>query len=140
MAVENLFTLKGTLYSKDTRKVPNKKKPTEPDYEFYSIKVEAKILIDGRERTVIPELSLDRGVGFEEFHVGDPIEVDFYLTGKAISDTWYKSEAKVIYMKSAKLSDLYPAKEPSKAEVVFTPPRPTEIDNSPIDDFENLPF
>jgi len=55
---ENLFTLKGTVYSKDVRKVPNKKKPTEPDYEFYSIKIETQINSGGRNFTSIPEFSL----------------------------------------------------------------------------------
>jgi hypothetical protein len=96
--IENINTIKGTLYAKDTRKVPNKKKPTEPDWEFMSIKVECKILIGDRSLTVIPELQLNKGVSFDEFHIGDPIEVDYFLTGKKISDTWFKTEAKVVHI------------------------------------------
>jgi hypothetical protein len=95
--IENLQTIKGTLYAKDIRKVPNKKSPTEPDYEFLSIKVEYKLDFGGRERTNIPEMQLDRGIGFEAFSVGDAISVDFYMTGKQLGN-WYKSEAKVVHI------------------------------------------
>jgi len=99
MAIDNLHTIKGTLYSKEVRKVPNKKDPTKPDWEFYSIKVETTLIISGSKRTLIPELNLDMGVTYEEFEVGDSIEVDFYLIGKQVSELWYKTEAKVVYIK-----------------------------------------
>jgi hypothetical protein len=96
--VENLQTIKGTLYSKDTRKVDNKKDPTQPPYEFMSIKVEYKLDFGGKDRTNIAEMQLDRGVGFEEFSIGDSIGVDYYLFGKKISDTWFKTEARVVHI------------------------------------------
>ena len=97
--IENIHTIKGTLFEKVTRNVPNKKNPTEPDWKFFSIKVETKVLIQGRDITTIPEIQLDRGVGFEEFKKGDLIEVDCYAFGKSISDTWYKTELKAVYIK-----------------------------------------
>ena len=97
--IENVHTIKGTLFEKVTRKVPNKKNPTEPDWEFLSIRVETKILIQGRSITTIPELHLDRGVGFDEFTEGDQIEVEYYVFGKKISDTWYKTELKAVHIK-----------------------------------------
>jgi hypothetical protein len=96
--IENLQTIKGTLYSKDTRKVPNKKSPTEPDYEFMSIKVEYNLDFGGKSRTLIAEMQLDRGVGFDGFSVGDSISVDYYLFGKAINANWFKTEAKVVHI------------------------------------------
>jgi hypothetical protein len=130
---ENLFSLKGVLYSKDCRKVPNKKKPTEPDYEFYSIKIEAKVIIGGRERTVIPELFLDKGVSYEGYEIGEEISVWFYLTGKAINPTWYKSEAKVIDIKLINARGII-----SKIQIDNSIPTPSQVDDT--DDDSDLPF
>jgi len=139
--VENLHTIKGTLYSKDCRKVKNTKKPTEPDWEFFSIKVETKVLINGRTITTIPELQLDKGVSYDEFEVGDAIEVDFFAFGKAISPTWYKSELKAVFIKFGDVQNGNPRRQKTKEESTFTGALPpNEIDNSPIDDFDNLPF
>ena len=107
MAIENLHTIKGTLYSKDTRKVPNKKSPTEPDYEFLSIKVEYNLDFGGKSRTLIAEMQLDRGVGFDGFSVGDSISVDYYLFGKAINSTWFKTEAKVVHLAFNSINSSY---------------------------------
>ena len=147
--IENLPTLKGTLYAKETRKVPNKKSPTEPDYEFLSIKVECKVLIGGRTITTIPELGLDRGVNMDGFSVGDQIEVDYYLFGKKVSDSWYKTEAKAVYIK---FSDITTPEKPKnntgKVHVTamtdveelnktFIIARPGDYDD---DDNDKLPF
>jgi hypothetical protein len=156
MAVENLQTIKGTLYAKDTRKVKNTKKPTEPDWEFMSIKVEYNLDFGGRARTCIAEMQLDRGVGFDEFSVGDSISVDYYLFGKAISSTWFKTEAKVVHIgfadrdssydnhkgkiKVDAMSDIDTIAEPRKEtnehkEKVFVAPSPNDDD-----DMTDLPF
>jgi hypothetical protein len=156
MLVENLQTIKGTLYAKDIRKVPNKKKPSEPDYEFYSIKVEYKLNFGGKDRTIVAEMQLDRGVGFEEFSIGEPIIVDYYLFGKKISDTWFKTEAKVVHIGFADRESSYdnhkgkikvdsmsnidtigsPPKAKNTNEYVFQTPRP----NDEPDDTDGLPF
>jgi hypothetical protein len=157
MPVENLQTIKGTLYSKDVRKVPNKKTPTEPDYEFFSIKVEYKINFGGHDKSVIAELQLDRGVNFDGFSVGDSVSVDFYLFGKKISDTWFKTEAKVVHIgfadrdstydnhkgkiKVDAMSDINTIGEPRKEtnehrEKVFVPPSPNDDDS----ELDGLPF
>ena len=156
MAIENLQTIKGTLYSKDTRKVPNKKSPTEPDYEFMSIKVEYRIDFGGKDRTCIAEMQLDRGVSFEGFSVGDSIAVDYYLFGKEISKTWFKTEAKVVHIAFNSMNSSYdnhkgkikvdamsnidtiadPPKHVEEREKVFVPPSPADDD----DDNDPLPF
>ena len=144
MPVDNIHTLKGTLYAKETRKVPNKKKPMEPDWEFNSIKVETKIQVGGRTITYIPELALDKGVNWEGFEVGDQIEVDYYLTGKAISPTWYKTEAKANYIKFADIQTGNPNRVKANTNTtipeddkVFTVPNPNESNSNNDDD---LPF
>ena len=155
MAIENLQTIKGTLYSKDTRKVANKKNPTEPDYEFMSIKVEYNLDFGGKTRTLIAEMQLDRGVGFDGFSVGDSISVDYYLFGKAISNTWFKTEAKVVHIgftdrdssyynhkgkiKTEAMSNIDTISEPPKIgdkyKEVFVSPSPNDDD-----DMSDLPF
>jgi len=143
MAVENLHTIKGTLYSKDCRKIPNKKKPTEPDWEFYSIKVETKVLINGRTITTIPELQLDKGVSYDEFEVGDAIEVDFFAFGKAISSTWYKSELKAVFIKFSDIQNGNPRRQKTKEESTFTgavSPKEVDNDSSNDDNLNDLPF
>jgi hypothetical protein len=154
--IANLSTIKGTLYSKDTRNVPNKKSPTEPDYQFLSIKVEYNLNFGGKDRTLIAEMQLDRGVSFEGFSVGDSVAVDYYLFGKKISDTWFKTEAKAVHIafcdrdssydnhkgkiKIDSMSDINTIAEPRKEtnehrEKVFVPPSPNDED-----DLSDLPF
>jgi hypothetical protein len=139
MPIENIHTLIGTLYAKECRKVPNTKKPTEPDWEFYSIKVEIKMLVSGRTITQIPELSLEKGLSYDGYEIGDKVEVDFYLTGKSLSEKWYKTEAKANYIKFAPLQE-GEMRVPRKAmDTGFETPRPSEVsENTDIDD--NLPF
>ena len=157
MAVENLHTLVGILYAKDVRLVKNTKKPTEPDWEFKSIKLETLIAINGRIRTEIPELQIDmncQGIAFDDLSVGDHIEVDLYMIGKKISSTWYKTEAKVVYIKFSDITTP-PKRTDNKVltgamsktseldEKVFIPPaakRPTESVHVEDDEFSDLPF
>lgn len=136
--IDNLHTLKGTLYAKDCRKVPNKKKPTEPDYEFYSIKVESKIMLSGVTRTYIPELSLDKGLSYEGYEIGDPIEVDYYLFGKAISPVWYKTECKAVSIKFTDIEGVVKRERP-KQDNTFVAPSPSQSEESNDND-DNLPF
>ena len=158
--VENLHTLVGTLYAKDCRHVENKKKPTEPGWDFKSIKLETKVTINGRTKTEIPELQIDmncQGIAFDDLSVGDHIEVDLYMIGKKISPTWYKTEAKVVYIKFSDITTTQPPQgknnkvltgamsktsELEELDKTFIPPsakRPT--DNTPVDDeFGDLPF
>jgi hypothetical protein len=139
--MENIFTLRGTLYSKDCRKVKNVKKPTEPDWEFYSIKVETKVLISGRTLTQIVELHLDKGLSYDGFEVGDQIEVDFFLQGKAISSSWYKTECKACYIKFAPVEGAKVKRQPKadcfEAPTTPIPSRPEENNNF---DGMDLPF
>ena len=140
MAVENFHTIKGTLYSKDCRKVPNKKKTTEPDWEFYSIKVETKVLINGRTITTIPELQLDKGVSYDEFEVGDAIEVDFFAFGKKINENWFKTDLKAVFIKFSDIQSGNPRKAKTKEESTFTGAvSPREVDNE-NDELSDLPF
>lgn len=139
--MENIFTIKGTLYSKECRKVKNTKKPTEPDWEFYSIKVETKVLISGRTLTQIVELHLDKGLSYDGFEVGDQIECDFYLQGKQVSSSWHKTDAKTCYIKFADIEGAKVKREVKAGD--FMPPtpiasRPDESNNSIVDD--DLPF
>lgn len=157
MAVENLSTIKGTLYSKDVRKVPNKKSPTEPDYEFMSIKVEYRLDYGGKERNNIAEMQLDRGVGFDGFEVGDSISVDYYLFGKQVSSSWFKTDAKVVHIAFTDRDSTYdnhkgkikvdamsnidtigePPKRVEEREKVFVTPSPNEYDD---ENGDQLPF
>lgn len=132
--IENFHILKGTLYAKECRKVENKKKPSEPPWEFYSIKVETQVMLNGRTMTMIPELQLDKGVNYDGFEVGDHIEVRFYLTGKAINEKWYKSEAKAVHIGFSVIEGEAPRK---RDEDVFVPP--TQGNTGSFDD-DSLPF
>lgn len=138
--MENIFTLKGTLYSRDCRKVKNTKKPTEPDWEFYSIKVETKVLIGGRTLTQIVELHLDKGLSYDGYEVGDQIEVDFYLQGKSISSSWYKTECKACYIKFSDVEGSKVKRE-SKAGSFEAPPTPiASRPDKNNTDYDDLPF
>ena len=135
--MENIPTLKGVLYAKECRRVPNKKKPTEPDWEFYSIKVETKINIGGRTLTQIPELSLDKGLSYDGFEIGENIEVDYYLTGKAINEKFYKTDVKCCFIKGD------PNKVKPKTDGFTAPLTPNEkrqTDESTDDGLGDLPF
>ena len=140
MAVENLNTIRGVLFAKDVRKVPNKKAPTEPDYEFYSIKLEYRIDFGGKERTCMAEMQLDRGVNYDGFSVSDSISVDYYLFGKKISDTWFKTEAKVVHIAFNSINSSYDnhkgkIKVDARSDInELLPPSPNDDDN------EQLPF
>ena len=136
--IENIHTIVGTLYAKNHIKKPNLKKPTEPDWEFYYIKVECKINISGREITQIPELMLDKGLSYDGFEVGDKIEVDFYLSGKQINPTWFKTEPKALFIKFAPLENGEIRTPHKTQDTTFINPNPTEINDDSSDD--PLPF
>ena len=138
MAVENIFTIKGTLYEKLCRRVKNTKKPTEPDWEFYSIKVETKILVGGRSLTQIPEISLERSVSYDGFEIGDSILVDFYLTGKAINEKFFKTECKAVHIGFAPLENGEMRTPRKGVDTTFVAPSLVESEKSFDDD--NLPF
>jgi hypothetical protein len=138
MAIDNLHTLKGVLNEKLCRRVPNTKKPTEPDWEFYSIKVETKTLVGGRTIVQIPELSLDRSVSYEGFEIGDSILVDFYLTGKAINEKFFKTECKAIHIGFAPLENGEMRTPRKNVDTVFIPPNPAKEEDN--DDGSDLPF
>ena len=157
---DNIHIVKGVVYSKDTRKVPNTKKPTEPDWEFHSMKIETEINVSGRTFTTIPEFSIDKGVSFDDFAVGDSVEADFYFTGKQVSKNWYKSEAKITYMKFADIRTPPPPKATGKVNVgsmtnpseltnpklppkpdVFDTPRPSQmVKQDDGEEWDQLPF
>jgi len=142
MAVENSFSIKGTLFAKDTRRVPNKKKPTEPDYEFNSIRLEISTRTGERVWTEIPEFNLGKGVSFEEYSVGDFIEVWFSLAGKKVSDTWWKTSLQANMIRFADLDTdgrrPTSAKPKKEVETVFVPPTPILAGQE--EDFTDLPF
>lgn len=147
MAIENQFKITGTLYSKDTRVIPNKKKPLDPPWEFRSIKLEIKRTYlkadsNGIEQphtiTELPEFHLNNGVGFDDFEVKDLLDVTFSLVGKKISDTWHKTELKAIHMKFADI-DGQPQSPRKPQDRVFVAPEPTRED-SPQNDESDLPF
>jgi hypothetical protein len=97
---KNSFDISGILYAKDTKFFPNKKKPGE-NYEFRSIKLEIKTVNGDKLYTDIPEFQLGIGVGFDEYSVGDFINVRFALVGKRVSDTWHKTELRCTFIKYA---------------------------------------
>ena len=162
MAVENLSTLRGTIYSKETKTWPNKK-AGEPDYEFNYFKLEYSVMVRGRTVTPVVEFTADRGISMEEFSQGDHVEVDYYPMAKDIkkkdgSGSWTKKENIAVYVRFSDIttpsmhqtmhgkikveSMTDPAElenpkkmEPPEREKVFIPPRPD-------DDLEDdqLPF
>jgi hypothetical protein len=160
MAIENLNSLKGTIYSKETKTWPNKK-AGEPDHQFYYFKLEFEVKIEGRTINSIAEFTLKMGLGMEEFSAGDNVEIDYYPLGKELkkkdgSGTWWKRENVVVYIKFSditsppkpkndngkvrvpSMSDINTiADPPKKEEDVFAPNRPSEVDNESYDD---LPF
>jgi hypothetical protein len=159
--IENSFNIKGTLYAKDTRIVPNTKKPTEPPYEFRSIKLEIKSSYTTKNKTTeveeyhtkstIPEFQLNKGINLDEFSIGDFIDVRFSIEGKKINENWHKTELKASYIKFADMdnktdrlsggkvsvSAMSNSSDLNIRETVFVAPDPNE-ENDP--DFENLPF
>ena len=125
-ANENNFSIKGVVYAKPVRVVENKKKPTEPPYEFRSIILEVKTSYSQksetggeayRTKTSLPEFQLSRGMNIDEFDISDFIEVRFSLDGKKVNSNWHKTELRATYIKHADLD----SNQPRKSNKVDTP-------------------
>lgn len=101
---KNSFDITGVIYKKSTRLVPNKKKPTEPDWEFKSMILEVTTYNGERSVKDLPEFQLANNVGFDEFSEGDLVNVRFCITGKSINPTWHKTELKANFIKFADIS------------------------------------
>jgi hypothetical protein len=140
----NNFVIDGTLYKKDVRKIPNKKEPDKPDWEFRSIILEITTHSGSKTFTDLPEFQLGNGVGYDEFEIGDFISVRFSLGGKKISDTWHKTELRCSFIKHADIqaNEGIPAgrKEfkPIKIDADIAPPVPEDIVDEDYSD--GLPF
>jgi hypothetical protein len=100
---KNTFDITGTLYAKDNKIVPNTKDTTKPPWEFRSIILEMKTYSGEKVYTDLPQFQLGNGVGYDEFEIGDFINVRFSLSGKKISDTWHKTELRATFIKHADL-------------------------------------
>jgi uncharacterized protein involved in high-affinity Fe2+ transport len=117
---KNEHPVDGTLYSKDIRTAPNKKDPEHP-YEFKSIKLETTAYMGGKTFNTIIEFPLGRGVGFDEFEVGDPITVRFVSLGKAVTPTWFKTENVAVYIQHMDIQRQGMSSKAPKEEVFVTP-------------------
>jgi hypothetical protein len=149
MAIDNLHTVKGTVFSKDV-KTGASKKQGEPDWEMCIMKIEADVLIKGKTLHTVCEYLFDWGVSFNEFSVADPIVADFFIINKKIkkkdgTGSWEKEEKRIVY---AKFGDLNSSWDNNKGKITVTamsdvkdlgmPPTPdTGGDNEGLDD---LPF
>jgi hypothetical protein len=98
---KNFFDINGVLYAKDTRKIPNKKEPDKPDWEFRSIILEIKTVSGSKTYTELPQFQLGNGVSFDEYSIGDFINVRFAISGKIISPTFHKTELRATFIKFA---------------------------------------
>jgi len=137
---QNIFKVEGTVFSKPSRTVTSKKDGKE--YEFKSIILELKREHKGKTYIDMPEFHLGVGVLDSGFEVGDYVQLTFSLTGKKISDTWYKTELKALYIKHPDLDGSNDTRDlsgnavyPKKQTDVFA--APNIYDNEPDDD---LPF
>jgi hypothetical protein len=151
-ASENSFSTKGILYEKPVRTIPNTKKPTEPPYEFKSIRLEIKTPYTTKSKTgseeyhvktTIPEFQLAKWMNIDEFSIGDFIDVRFSIEGKKVNDSWWKTELRANYIKFADLDNGKPRPNKNKIEVtamsdtrdldIFQPPDPgADDDNQPL--------
>jgi hypothetical protein len=129
----NEHTVIGTLYSKVLTKKPNKKNPSMPDWEFWSVLIEQEVQMGAKQIKNVAEFSVGLGVNIDRFEVGDRIEASFNILGKQISTTWLKTEVKINHMKFA---DLERAKEKQAEENPFTPTETPEGE----EDLDELPF
>ena len=81
--VENLHTIKGTVFSKEVKSGASKESG-KPDWEMCIVKIEADVLIKGKTISTVCEYLFDWNVSFNEFSIGDPIVADFYIINKKI--------------------------------------------------------
>lgn len=158
--VENLHTIKGTVFSKEVKSGASKKSG-EPDWEMCIVKIEADVLIKGKTISTVCEYLFDWNVSFSEFSIGDPIVADFYIINKKIkkkdgSGIWEKEEKRIVFAKFGDKNSSYdnhkgkikvdamsnidtiadPPKHVEEREKVFVPPSPADDD----DDNDPLPF
>lgn len=152
-------SLSGIIYSKETKTWPNKNKDL-PDHEFYSFILEAEFGDQGRTLKSLPKFTLKMGLTFEEYAIGDHVEIDYYPLRKEIkkkdgSGTWWKEENVVLFMKFSdiqspekpkkdakirvpSMSDVSELENTATVEDVFIPKRPSQMVE--IDDESDLPF
>jgi hypothetical protein len=136
----NIFTVRGIIYAKNSRLVKSKK--DEKEYEFKSIILELKREHQGKTYVDLPEFQLGFGVTDDGFEQGDFVQLTFSLTGKKVSDVWHKTELKALYIKhpdiqgndTRDVTGVPLAKQILKEEVFIAPdPADEESDN-------DLPF
>jgi hypothetical protein len=147
---QNLFSIDGVLFKKNSRTVAGKKDPTQT-YTFNSINLEIKstreTTVNGKVQyitlTEFPEFECVQGINLEEFNVGDFLTVRFAISGKEFvnknKEKQIITKLRAVFLKFATLdNDVRPIThkaEPVKEEV-FKAPDP--MDNN--DEFGDLPF
>lgn len=154
---QNLFSIDGTLYAKNSRVVAGKKDPTKT-YTFNSIVLELKttrkMVRDGKESwstyTEFPEFETAQGVNLDEFNIGDNISVRFVLSGREFKNS--KGEKQIITKVKAifiKFADIVAEPKSKDGKVTTgskTDPKQLEIFQAPdpmdddLNDFKDLPF
>lgn len=153
MAQENSFTIKGTIYKKETQTIIGKKDPSQT-YEKTLLTLEVK---SGREvkegdktnyrtTTNLPQIEFF-GINLDDYSQGDFVQVNFYLSGKEFTR---KDGTKGIitkpagtYIKFADLDAGYPSHknkfgsdvEIAKIKEVFQAPDPNAVEEE-----SDLPF
>jgi hypothetical protein len=140
--IDNLHTVKGVVYSKDV-KSGKSKKPNEPDWQMCIMKVEADVLINGKNINTVCEYIFDWNVSFDGYEISDSIEADFYIINKKIKKKdgtgfWEKEEKRIVYIKFADIQNnnrVIPKKEAD-----FNPPTPRDAEKSNDNDDDKLPF
>jgi hypothetical protein len=149
MEKNNVHTIKGVIFEKPVREVPDKKNKNNGEpYKFPSIILELVTKHKEKEYRTLPEFELgNRGLNLDDFAVGDKVEITFAMEGKAVSPTWHKTTAKCLYIRhtdiqyddSADTSSDKPRRENKKEKDIFEASLPyANGDNDP--DTENLPF
>jgi hypothetical protein len=135
----NIFTVQGIIYAKNSRLVKSKK--DDKEYEFKSIILELKREHGGKSYVDLPEFQLGFGVVDDGFDEGDFVQLTFSITGKKISETFHKTELKALYIKHPDIQGNdtreiagIPLAKKIKQDEVFVAPDPADIES------DNLPF
>ena len=106
MVEKNMFKIKGVIFAKPVRVVPDtKNKNGGKPYEFGSVILEVKRDYKGKVYQELPEFELGFGVGLDDFAVGDFVELTFSMSGKKINEHFHKTVAKAIYIKHGDISN-----------------------------------
>lgn len=157
----NISTITGVIYSKEEKTWPNKK-AGEPDYRFCNVRIEFEVNNFGRKKTCLSDFVFDYNVSFDEYSVGDSVEIDFYPCGKEIkykekAGSWWKDEKKIAHCKFADLyrtqpkapkdnkitvssmSNIDTIGDPPVKDETFVGARPAQVQDNEWDD-DNLPF